>query len=214
MKTGVLYRAAAEICLLAMLTHSLYGGGVVLHPAAAEADPCAPVPVRHIQQHLRPLSEQDLTGLPLRRPVDEVHPTSSGFGMRMHPILQAEHLHAGIDFAAPEGAAVRATADGIVRAVTALSDSSDYGICVFIDHGPHVLLQAQVQTVYAHLSAAQVWPGKRVRAGQKIGLVGNTGRSTDFHLHYEIRLDDQAVDPLEFLHFLGIAPGAQLIASR
>jgi murein DD-endopeptidase MepM/ murein hydrolase activator NlpD len=93
------------------------------------------------------------------------------------------HLHNGLDIAAPEGAPVVAAADGVVASVEMPQDSGGYGLFICIQHSP------TLATCYAHLSAwiLGVRPGAQVRAGQPIGLVGQTGHATGPHLHFEVR---------------------------
>ena len=99
-------------------------------------------------------------------------------------------MHTGIDLAAPQGTAVYATADGVVDMAEWFGG---YGNCVELDHGKGV------QTRFGHLSRILVHAGQRVHRGDLIALVGSTGRSTGPHLHYEVRIDGHAVNPLPFL---------------
>ncbi len=115
-------------------------------------------------------------------------PVTSTFGMRFHPILHILRLHAGIDFGAPIGSAVRAVADGKVEIAGPVSG-----------FGNHIRLQHKgFETSYSHLSEipANITPGALVTQGQTIALSGNTGLSTGPHLHFEYYLDRVAVDPL------------------
>lgn len=115
---------------------------------------------------------------------------TSSFGEREDPINGEGAFHAGIDIAAPYGSAVRAAADGDV---TSTRMGAGYGREVTIDHG-HDLL-----TVYGHLSAMIVVPGQHVTRGQVIGYVGQSGRSTGPHLHYEVRVHMVPVNPHKYL---------------
>lgn len=117
-------------------------------------------------------------------------PLSSPFGPRIHPIYQVPSFHSGIDLALPEGTAVHASAPG--RVVTAGWEGG-YGLLVVVSHGEGYT------TYYAHLSRVLVSVGQFVEIGQPVGLSGNTGLSTGPHLHFEIRRDGVAVDPLQFL---------------
>ena len=117
-------------------------------------------------------------------------PISSPYGPRIHPIYRVSSFHAGIDLAIPEGTPVYAAAPG--RVVTAGWDGG-YGLLVVIDHGDGY------STYYAHLSQLLVSVGQFVEIGQRIARSGNTGLSTGPHLHFEIRRDGVAVDPLLFL---------------
>jgi hypothetical protein len=114
---------------------------------------------------------------------------SSGYGLRYNPILRRQQMHRGIDWAAPRGTPVRAAGDGVV---VATRRNGAYGRYLRLDHG-HT-----VATVYAHLDryAPGMRPGRRVRQGDLIGRVGSTGRATGPHLHYEVLVADQQVDPL------------------
>jgi murein DD-endopeptidase MepM/ murein hydrolase activator NlpD len=115
---------------------------------------------------------------------------SSSFGMRTHPVLGGRRNHAGIDLASPTGTPVYATADGLVSKAEAFSS---YGNYIAIEHG------GEMQTRYAHLSGYAVSAGQRVTKGQLIGYVGSTGRSTGPHLHYEVRVSGEAVDPRPYM---------------
>jgi murein DD-endopeptidase MepM/ murein hydrolase activator NlpD len=115
---------------------------------------------------------------------------TSGFGLRRDPITRGRGNHQGVDIAAAPGAPVRAAADGLV---TRASRQGGLGKAVFLSHG------YGLSTRYGHLSEIVVKPGTRVRRGDLIGHVGNTGRSTGYHLHYEVHLDGQAVNPLAYL---------------
>lgn len=112
---------------------------------------------------------------------------SSGFGLRLHPILGFARMHAGTDLAAPWGAPVYAVADALV---TFVGPHGGHGNYIRLEHG------GAVSTGYGHLSRFAVSPGMRVRAGQVIGYVGSTGLSTGAHLHYEVFRAGQAVDPM------------------
>jgi murein DD-endopeptidase MepM/ murein hydrolase activator NlpD len=100
-------------------------------------------------------------------------------------------MHAGIDLAAPIGTPIYATADGIVS--DAGWNSGGYGNLIKVDHG------SGIETRYGHLSRILVSPGQRVTRGQQIGRMGSTGRSTGSHLHYEVRISGNAVNPIPFM---------------
>lgn len=127
--------------------------------------------------------------LPLASPVDDA-PMSSNFGSRRDPFLGSAAFHAGIDFRAPSGRGVEATAAG--RVVVA-GRSGGYGNLVEIDHGKGLT------TRYAHLSKIEVRVGQQVEKGDMVGRVGSTGRSTGPHLHYETRVNGTAVNPKRYL---------------
>ena len=123
----------------------------------------------------------------LRTPIDGAR-LSSGFGMRLHPILGYTRMHQGIDFAAPSGTEIYAAGDG---AVVQVGRVNGYGNYVEIKHNE------QYTTAYAHLSAFArgLKEGDRVRQGEVIGYVGMTGSATGPHLHYEVHDHGAAVDP-------------------
>jgi murein DD-endopeptidase MepM/ murein hydrolase activator NlpD len=122
---------------------------------------------------------------------------TSGFGMRMDPFYRVIALHTGIDFAAPEGTPVYATADGEIIAADALAYG--YGKMITIDHGHGYL------TRYAHLLECKARVGTHVKRGERIALVGNTGLSTAAHLHYEVIFEGTIVDPINYF-FADITP--------
>lgn len=123
-------------------------------------------------------------------PAAELGSVSSDFGHRVAPVHGASTDHQGLDIAAPAGTAVLAAADGVV---TRAENAGSYGLLVEIDHGDGIV------TRYAHQSAMDVAVGEAVSAGDRLGSVGSTGRSSGPHLHLEVRVDGVPVDPLEFL---------------
>jgi murein DD-endopeptidase MepM/ murein hydrolase activator NlpD len=128
--------------------------------------------------------------VPYRKPVVGEVEFTSGFGVRSDPFLGRPAMHTGLDFRAQSGDPVRATANG---KVVSSGWSGGYGRMVEIDHGNGL------STRYGHLSEINVKNGDIVKIGQVIGEVGSTGRSTGPHLHYETRIDGDAVDPQKFL---------------
>jgi murein DD-endopeptidase MepM/ murein hydrolase activator NlpD len=127
---------------------------------------------------IQPISNKKLTAL------------ASGFGMRIHPIYNVLKMHTGIDFGAPMGTPVYATADGVVvQADTAIIG---YGYLLVVDHG------YGYRTRYAHLSRFTKKLGDRVKRGEQIALVGNSGLSTAPHLHYEVLLRGTHINPVHF----------------
>jgi len=128
--------------------------------------------------------------VPYRKPVVGEVEFTSGFGVRADPFLGRPAMHTGLDFRAATGDPVRATANG---KVASSGWAGGYGRMVEIDHGNGL------STRYGHLSEIDVKVGDVVKIGQVIGLVGSTGRSTGPHLHYETRIDGEAVDPQKFL---------------
>ncbi len=138
--------------------------------------------------------------VPSRMPLEGAALTS-GFGMRTHPVLGGRRQHQGIDLAAPTGTPVYATADGIVGRADWYSS---YGLFISINHG------ASMETRYAHLSRLAVAAGDNVKKGDLIGYVGSTGRSTGPHLHYEVRVEGLAVNPIPYM----VESEAQLAYAR
>ena len=127
--------------------------------------------------------------LPNSSPVDAGF-NSSSYGWRIDPFNGNKAFHEGLDFPANTGAPIRAAADGIV---SVSEHTHDYGNMVKIDHG------SGLETRYAHASKLLVKVGERVVKGQAVALVGSTGRSTGPHLHYEIRLNGNSLDPRQYL---------------
>lgn len=124
----------------------------------------------------------------LKTPVSGAKLTS-GFGMRRHPLLGYSKMHTGIDFGVPYGTPIRAAGSGMIEVA---GRHGAYGITVKVQHA------GKYETLYAHMSklAAGIRQGKKVNQGQIIGYVGSTGRSTGPHLHYEVRVKDRAVNPM------------------
>jgi murein DD-endopeptidase MepM/ murein hydrolase activator NlpD len=131
-----------------------------------------------------------LANVPVRKPVTGEIDASSGFGMRIDPFLKSPAMHTGLDMRGEPGDPVRASANGMV---TFAGWQGGYGKMVEIDHGNGVA------TRYGHLSSIDTEVGHTIKTGQIIGKVGTTGRSTGPHLHYETRIDGEAVDPQRFL---------------
>jgi murein DD-endopeptidase MepM/ murein hydrolase activator NlpD len=134
--------------------------------------------------------EQRIATVPVRRPMAGATDVTSPFGVRMDPFLRQLALHTGVDFRGEPGDTVRAAAAG--RVVQA-ERNGGYGLMVEIEHGNAIV------TRYAHLSGLAVTAGAVVKAGSIIGRVGSSGRSTGPHLHYEVRVDGEPVDPQKFL---------------
>lgn len=126
---------------------------------------------------------------PVRPDFRTMH-VSSPFGVRVHPILRARRMHHGMDFSAPRGTPVYATGDGIVEDIKV--DFRSYGRQIIIDHG------FGYKSRYAHLNAIYVAQGMAVKRGDRIGCVGNTGRSTGPHLHYEVLYKGSNVNPANY----------------
>jgi murein DD-endopeptidase MepM/ murein hydrolase activator NlpD len=134
--------------------------------------------------------ETGVIAIPSGRPVQTANFTS-GYGTRSDPFRGSRAMHGGIDLAGPIGTPIYATADGIVG--RSEYNNGGYGNLVEINHGEGI------QTRYGHLSRLIAQPGQRVRRGDLIGLMGSTGRSTGSHLHYEVRIDGRAVNPIPFI---------------
>lgn len=134
-------------------------------------------------------TERSIVSIPSRMPLAGAVLTSN-YGMRTHPVLGGTRKHHGIDLAAPTGTPVYATADGVVSKADWFSS---YGLYISVEHG------ASLQTRYAHLSRLAVATGDTVKKGDLIGYVGSTGRSTGPHLHYEVRVDGVAVNPIPYM---------------
>jgi murein DD-endopeptidase MepM/ murein hydrolase activator NlpD len=115
---------------------------------------------------------------------------TSGFGMRRSPFTGNLAVHQGVDISWWPGAPIRASADGVV---VFAGMKGGYGRAVQVQH------EYGFQTLYGHLSSISAYEGKKVKKGEIIGFLGRTGRSTGFHLHYEVRIGTKAVDPMIFM---------------
>jgi murein DD-endopeptidase MepM/ murein hydrolase activator NlpD len=133
--------------------------------------------------------ERALAGIPTSMPAS-VMLMSSGFGYRSDPFTGGGAMHSGLDFKGPIGTEILAAADG---AITFAGWQGGYGNCVEITHANGLV------TRYAHLSAITVSLGQNVKRGLQIGRMGSTGRSTGSHLHFEVRLNGSAINPMKFL---------------
>lgn len=136
--------------------------------------------------------EEMFASIPAIQPISnkELLRLASGYGRRIHPIYKVKKLHSGIDFSAPIGTPVYATADGTVGSVKVRF--SGYGKFIEIDHG------FGYRTRYAHLHDFNVKPGQKVKRGELIGYVGNTGLSTAPHLHYEVLRNGKKINPIHY----------------
>lgn len=126
---------------------------------------------------IQPIAVKDLTRF------------GSAFGLRMHPILGYLRMHEGVDLTAPSGTEIRATGDGVVLRA---DYAGGFGYAVRINHG------YGYQTIYAHMSKLNARPGQKVKRGDVIGYVGSTGLSTCPHCHYEVRINGNPVNPINF----------------
>ena len=135
-----------------------------------------------------------LASMPAIQPVanEDLRRLASGFGYRVDPFTKARKMHSGMDFSAEIGTPVYATGDGTV--IRADSRSSGYGKHIRIDHGYGYV------TLYAHLNEYNVRRGQKVERGEIIGYVGNTGRSRGPHLHYEVHLNNDKINPVNFYY--------------
>lgn len=194
-----------KLGVMAGLEHSLpeagtagVGGAVGLD---AQAPPLAPRALAAIDQSLTTLTTRSaqleefyrdqtlvLASTPSIWPVRGY--LSAGFGNRIDPFTGQRDFHSGIDISTPTGTRIFAPADGVILSA---SVQGAYGNSIIVDHGYGVV------TRYGHLEAFAVRPGQRVRRGDLLGFVGNTGRSTGPHLHYEVWVRDQAQNPIHFI---------------
>ena len=171
-------------------SHAGQGGP---YEAAAAGDDDADPRFRQLFTSWRALDELEATAasIPSARPIQLSANFTSGYGVRSDPFRGSAAMHAGIDLAGPLGTPIYATADGVVG--RSEWNSGGYGNLVELNHGQGI------QTRYGHLSRRMVQAGQRVRRGQLIGLMGSTGRSTGSHLHYEVRIEGRAVNPIPFM---------------
>ncbi|MCB9251478.1 MAG: M23 family metallopeptidase [Flavobacteriales bacterium] len=135
-----------------------------------------------------------LMSIPAIQPVanKDLKRVASGYGSRIDPIYRTRKFHAGMDFTAPVGTPVTATGDGVVQVVE--SKQWGYGKSIVINHG------YGYKTRYAHLSKFKVRAGQKVSRGEVIGFVGNTGKSTGPHLHYEVIKNKSTVNPANYYY--------------
>lgn len=145
--------------------------------------------------HLAEEKEEMLASIPSIKPVrsDKLSKSVgllSGFGYRIHPIYKVPKFHAGLDFTSHRGTAIQATGDGVV---VKAEYHSGYGRCVVIRHG------YGYETLYGHMDKIMVKKGQKVKRGQQIGKVGNTGTSTAPHCHYEVHLKGKPVNPMHYV---------------
>ncbi|PWG06186.1 M23 family metallopeptidase [Polaribacter aquimarinus] len=137
--------------------------------------------------------EKMLASIPAILPVklEDMTRMASGYKWRMHPILKIRKFHKGMDFTAPTGTPIYASGNGIVIRA---QRSATFGKVVYIDHG------YGYKTIYAHMSKMKARKGQKVKRGDLIGYVGNTGRSVSSHLHYEVHKNDRALNPINFYY--------------
>lgn len=138
--------------------------------------------------------EQLLSHTPAIQPVSnkELTRIASGFGHRIDPIYKTTKMHAGIDFTAPQGTPIYATANGTIK--TAGNTGNGYGNHVIINHG------YGYETLYGHMIRVKSRAGQTISRGEVIGWVGSTGKSTGPHCHYEVHKNGQKIDPVYFFY--------------
>lgn len=137
--------------------------------------------------------EKMLASIPAIKPIKNEDETrmASGYGMRLHPILKSWRMHNGMDFTAPTGTPIYASGNGtVVRA----NRSATFGKVVYIEHG------YGYKTIYAHMSEIVAKRGQKVKRGDLIGYVGNTGRSAAPHLHYEVHKNNRPINPIYYYY--------------
>lgn len=204
------YRAASHFRRLGIAPERLVKGGAVGGPyepvntgTQTVSDANADAQFRSLFMTWKKLEtlEKAVIAIPATQPVSNVV-FSSLFGVRSDPFRGSAAMHAGVDIPGAIGTPVYATADGIVARA---ERSGGYGNLVEVNHG------RGIATRYGHLSKILVAPNTRVTRGQLIALMGSTGRSTGSHLHYEVRIDGQAVNPMPFLQTADyLAPAREL----
>lgn len=151
------------------------------------------------------LADTGSASIPMLVPVTSNRAMSSAYGMRVHPVLGGFRMHKGVDLPAPTGTPIHATADGVIGRADWFGG---YGLCVEIEHG------ANLETRYGHMSRIAVAEGQHVHKGDVIGYVGSTGRSTGSHLHYEVRIAGDAVNPVPYLQVAEATAGTQLASAE
>jgi hypothetical protein len=136
--------------------------------------------------------EKMLASIPSIQPISNktLERTASGWGYRIHPIYKIKKFHQGIDFTAPTGTEIYVTGDGIIEKIE--SSKRGYGNSIVVNHG------YGVKTLYAHMDKFNVKSGQKVKRGEVIGFVGNTGLSTAPHLHYEVQRSGERVNPINY----------------
>ena len=136
--------------------------------------------------------EKMLGSIPAIQPIanKDLERTASGWGYRIHPIYKIRKFHYGIDFTAPTGTEIYVTGDGVVEKID--RSLRGYGNSIVINHG------YGTKTIYGHMTAFNVKQGQKVKRGDVIGYVGNTGLSTAPHLHYEVERNGEKVNPINY----------------
>lgn len=136
--------------------------------------------------------EKLLAAIPAIQPVSnkDLNRIASGFGYRIDPVYKVAKFHAGLDFAAPQGTPIYATADGVIK--EANYNAGGYGNHVVINHG------YGYETLYGHMYKIKAKPGDHIKRGEVIGYVGSTGKSTGPHCHYEVHRSGERIDPVYY----------------
>lgn len=171
------------------------GGPLVPLGVSTRTNPDAPSTTNQFDELMIGIDRMNLLRVavgkvPFAMPIKDAHRFTSAFGSRNDPLGRGRRMHAGVDFAAPKGTPIYATADGIVKSAKV---ESGYGKVVRIQH------EFGFETIYAHLSEMRVTAGQRIPRGDRIGDMGTTGRSTGVHLHYEVRLNGRPLNPMTFV---------------
>jgi murein DD-endopeptidase MepM/ murein hydrolase activator NlpD len=138
--------------------------------------------------------EKLLASTPAIQPVSnkDLNRVASGFGYRIDPVYKTVKFHGGLDFAAPQGTPIYATANGVVKVAGNLGNG--YGNHVIVNHG------YGYETLYGHMYRINVRSGRQVKRGEILGYVGSTGKSTGPHLHYEVHKNGRPIDPVYFFY--------------
>jgi murein DD-endopeptidase MepM/ murein hydrolase activator NlpD len=167
------------------------GGPFIAASASQMGSPLLASRVEELSQQLETWErlKYQAKRLPVSRPMPPDHEVTSRFGLRKDPFRRKPAMHSGIDFRGPVGSPVHTTAPGVI---VKAGRHGGYGKLVEVRH------ENGVTTRYAHLSMIAVRAGQKVKRGDMIGKLGNTGRSTGPHLHYETRVGGRAIDPLKF----------------
>ncbi len=138
--------------------------------------------------------EKLLAAIPAIQPISnkDLSHIASGFGYRIDPVYKVTKFHAGLDFTAPQGTPIYATANGIIK--EAGYNAGGYGNHVIINHG------YGYETLYGHMYRIKARVGQKIKRGEVIGYVGSTGKSTGPHCHYEVHKSGQPVDPVYYFY--------------
>lgn len=186
---------------------TMVGMGGPLEPVDGDsADVQGQAKVQDLYQAWNRLGQlgQATAAIPSHMPVATAFNYTSGFGVRYDPFNGGAAMHAGVDMAGTMGEPIQSAAPGVV---TRAGWIGGYGNCIEVDHG------RGMATRYGHLSRILVRVGDRVTAGDEIGRMGSTGRSTGTHLHFEVRVDGRAVDPMPYLRAMPQIAAVQATAA-